>query len=119
LRVGFSFNKRKEDEFYDILMLNKREDFCRVCGYFDGEYPWGEDGITATFELCPCCGVEHGYQDCSVEVIKSFRKLWIDGGAQWLVRALCPTDWHLNQQLARISGRYLDTLQSNSTSPWM
>ena len=40
-------------------MHNKMLHICRVCGYCDEElFPWGEDGETPTFEICPCCNVE-------------------------------------------------------------
>ena len=38
---------------------------CRVCGwYMEGYLPYGEDGSLPTFDMCDCCGVEFGYQDC-------------------------------------------------------
>ena len=41
----------------DELML------CRVCGWKQETAPWGGDGQTASFLICPCCGVEFGYED--------------------------------------------------------
>ena len=33
--------------------------FCPVCGYPLSDYnPWGDDGKTPTYDICPCCGVE-------------------------------------------------------------
>lgn len=38
--------------------------FCHVCGYPLGDYnPWGDDGKTPTYDICPCCGVEWGNED--------------------------------------------------------
>lgn len=36
--------------------------YCRVCGLYLGYQPWGEDGKTPSYEICPCCGVEFGYE---------------------------------------------------------
>lgn len=43
---------------------------CRVCGLDQGFKPWGEDDQTPTFDLCNCCGVQFGYEDCNVEYVK-------------------------------------------------
>ena len=37
--------------------------YCRICGYRLGFEPWGDDGKTPTYEICPCCGVEFGNED--------------------------------------------------------
>lgn len=34
------------------------EVFCRVCGLPLDEDPWGEDGKTPNYTICPCCGVD-------------------------------------------------------------
>jgi len=56
---------------------------CRVCGYRDDEPPWGADGRTPSFALCPCCGVEWGYQDSSQTGVARFREAWLAAGAPW------------------------------------
>ena len=57
--------------------------YCPVCGYEAAEPPWGEDGRTPTFDYCPCCGVEWGYQDSSPLGIQRFRATWLEAGAPW------------------------------------
>ena len=58
-------------------MHNKMLHICRVCGYCDEElFPWGEDGETPTFEICPCCNVEFGYEDAQISSIIRYRKKW-------------------------------------------
>lgn len=57
--------------------------FCRVCGLRADQPPWGADGRTPVFEMCPCCGVEHGYQDASAAGARRFRTAWLAGGARW------------------------------------
>ena len=39
--------------------------------------PWGKDGKYPMFEICPCCGIESGYEDISPESIESNRRKWI------------------------------------------
>lgn len=57
---------------------------CRICGYlFSGWSPWGEDGQSPTFDFCPCCGVEFGYQDSSLAGVRRWRDRWLRDGAQW------------------------------------
>ncbi|MGB7430615.1 MAG: hypothetical protein WA933_22715 [Microcoleaceae cyanobacterium] len=57
-------------------MHNKNS--CRVCGY-DMKYPiWGEDGNTPSFDICPCCGTEFGYEDCTPQSINLAKKYSID-----------------------------------------
>ncbi|PNK61163.1 hypothetical protein [Psychrobacter sp. FDAARGOS_221] len=52
---------------------------CRVCGYTNEDFtPWGDDGKYPLFEICPCCGIESGYEDISPESIASNRKKWME-----------------------------------------
>lgn len=57
--------------------------FCRICGLYNLEAPWGEDNISPTHEICSCCGVENGYEDYTLESIREFRAQWINKGAIW------------------------------------
>lgn len=64
---------------WSIFMRNRVLHTCRVCGYYDKELlPWGEDGETPTFEICPCCNVEFGYEDVQLSSIKSYREKWMN-----------------------------------------
>ena len=56
---------------------------CRVCGYEPVEPPWGLDGRTPSFDYCPCCGVEWGYQDSSPVGTERFRSAWLEVGGPW------------------------------------
>lgn len=52
---------------------------CRICGYFDETiFPWGDDGKTPTFEICPCCNVEFGYEDIQISSIVKYREKWMN-----------------------------------------
>lgn len=76
--------------------------FCRVCGYKSDTPPWGEDGQTPLYDYCPCCGVEHGYQDATPVGARNFREEWIRAGAHWEDESVKPGDWSLEKQLTRV-----------------
>jgi hypothetical protein len=70
------------------MRKNKDESYyCRVCGLEQDFQPWGKDGKTPAFEICGCCGVDFGYQDCSLKYVK-------------------PTNWSLEEQLKNIPKEY-------------
>ena len=73
---------------------------CRVCGFLEESPPWGTDGKTPTFEFCVCCGVEHGYEDCTLDGVRRYRQRWLDGGARWFHPKFIPDNWIVDEQLA-------------------
>jgi len=79
---------------------------CRVCGYRSEDPPWGEDGKSPLYDFCPCCGVEHGYQDSSITGIRNYRAQWISTGAKWDEPDAKPEGWDLNEQLRHISAEF-------------
>ncbi|AFZ25544.1 hypothetical protein Cylst_3394 [Cylindrospermum stagnale PCC 7417] len=74
---------------------------CPVCGYDQlQEPPYGEDG-TASYEICPSCGVEFGHDDdeCSIEEL---RQNWLQQGAKWWSQSTpSPQDWEPHEQLKK------------------
>ena len=82
-------------------MLNE-DLICRVCGYESDTPQWGTDGKTPTYEFCPCCGVEHGYQDCQPISARRYREAWIQSGANWEEASLKPLGWVLEDQLMKV-----------------
>ena len=56
---------------------------CRVCGYRWPTPPWGDDGESPDFDICPCCQVEAGYEDASPEGARRYRDEWLARGAPW------------------------------------
>ena len=80
-------------------MLSDRKSNCRVCGLHLQEPPWGENGTDPNWEICPCCGVEFGYEDQTVESANRFRNEWIANGAVWFENSEKPIDWKLEHQL--------------------
>ena len=84
-------------------MHNKHQSpYCRVCGLDQGEFPWGKDGTDPSFAICDCCGVEFGYQDCSIECVRKFRNTWLSEGNPWFNPKKKPKNWSLEKQLKNI-----------------
>lgn len=78
---------------------------CPVCG-FDGldEPPYGRDGI-GSYEICPCCFFEFGFDDQSEGVTYAeWRTRWIRDGLPWRSSATRPPEnWDPREQLARLT----------------
>ncbi len=75
---------------------------CRVCGLKQLQPPWGTDGNCPSFEICPCCGVEFGYDDATLGAIQRYRAKWLELGASWFLPDERPSDWSLDEQMAEI-----------------
>ena len=75
---------------------------CRVCGYHDADYPWGEDGLKPSFAICACCGTEFGNDDSSPKGVRQARAKWMENGYPWAVPAQKPQDWQAHAQLGRL-----------------
>jgi len=80
---------------------------CRVCGLYYDDLPWGEDGATPIFEICPCCGVEFGYEDRTYETVKMFREKWLLAGSKWFMQKEKPLEWNLEEQLRNIPEEFI------------
>lgn len=85
--------------------MNKHN--CRVCGLYIEELPWGEDGNCPTYEICPCCGVEFGNEDYTIQSVKEYREDWIKKGANWFEPDEKPKNWNLENQLKDVSKEYV------------
>lgn len=78
--------------------------FCPVCGYPLGDYnPWGDDGKTPTYDICPYCGVEWGNEDYTSESRKEYCSKWIAAGTKWFDPQKKPANWNLEEQLKNIA----------------
>ena len=81
---------------------------CLVCGLdlagLD-DLPWGADGDSPTYNFCPCCGVEFGYGDATIESAKRWRETWLAGGCEWFRPSERPNDWDASGQLAGLPHR--------------
>jgi hypothetical protein len=77
---------------------------CPICGYPELTAPaWDIKTGAPSFDICPCCGGEFGYNDANKQAKESYRKEWILGGANWFKPELKPSHWNLRDQLNRIS----------------
>ncbi len=83
-------------------MSDVADHFCRVCGYRSDEAPWGDDGRSPSFDLCPCCGVEWGYQDLVATAAEQFQARWLAEGAPWRDRKVPADGLATEERLRRI-----------------
>jgi len=89
-------------------MHNNDKYLCRVCGLIQKDAPWGDDGLSPTYQICDCCGVEFGYEDSTLEGVKRFRKNWIASGATWFNSKMQPVRWDFEEQLKNVPQKYQD-----------
>lgn len=82
--------------------MNIPEHTCRVCGLYIENLPWGEDDKSPTYEICPCCGVEFGNEDYTIESTKRYRQTWINKGANWFNPKQKPEKWDKEEQFKSI-----------------
>jgi hypothetical protein len=82
---------------------------CPVCGYDLGFKPW--DGDSASFEICPSCGIQFGYTDAAGGdtirrqlLYQQWRKRWIGQGMPWNSASERPAGWNAATQLRNIEG---------------
>lgn len=88
--------------------MNNKYNICRICGYIDVDLPWGADGTSPSHDICPCCNVEHGYEDFTLNGIHSFRQKWIELGYPWTSRVIKkPVDFNPLLQIENIPKEYL------------
>jgi hypothetical protein len=77
---------------------------CPVCGYYLDFAPW--NGESASDEICPCCGIQFGYDDSAGGdpekrqlLWRTWRDNWIAGGMKWWSTRKSPQDWNPKKQL--------------------
>lgn len=80
------------------ISVHKKDNHCRVCGYGLPIPPWGADGRSPTWEICPCCGTEFGYEDCTPTSTRSAREKWIANGKKWFDATKKPANWSFDSQ---------------------
>jgi len=91
-------------------MKKLNEHNCRVCGLYTADKPWGDDGKSPTYEICPCCGVEFGNEDYTVESTIIYRKKWLNDNLNWYEKNSKPSDWNFENQLLQIPDAYKDSM---------
>jgi hypothetical protein len=56
-------------------------------------------------EICPCCGIQFGYDDASgrhEEVYEAWRRQWMDSGMKWWSKREKPESFDRADQLLRL-----------------
>lgn len=79
---------------------------CKVCGFKQHDFPWGQDGETPSFDICACCGVEFGYEDATLISVKKYRSNWIEGGSKWFSIKDRPLNWNKDNQFKYIPDEF-------------
>jgi transposase-like protein len=75
---------------------------CPVCGYYGLEEEPYDEGC-ASFEICPSCGTQFGYEDVS-KSHEELRQAWIEDGSRWWSKNIePPRNWNPRQQLASLN----------------
>ncbi|RBP15900.1 hypothetical protein DFR50_107170 [Roseiarcus fermentans] len=75
---------------------------CPVCGYDGLEEPAYDDVGAPSYEICPCCGIEFGYEDAS-RSHESLREEWIAKGMPWWADDKPPPGWDPVQQVRSLT----------------
>lgn len=78
---------------------------CPVCGYELPFAPWDDD--SAADEMCPCCGIQFGYDDMAggdlqarQAIYREWRSRWIGQGMPWYSKGWPkPIGWNPKEQL--------------------
>lgn len=67
---------------------------CPICGY--ELYPEGVEAeyLKGSFEICPCCFCEYGFDDTA-----EYREKWIRGGCQFHSKGYLKPNWNPMEQL--------------------
>ncbi len=76
---------------------------CTVCGWPQlSEAPRSVSG-GASFEICPCCGFQHGVSDDDEGMSPAqWRAKWVEDGMPWSSASwLAPVRWSGKRQLAK------------------
>jgi hypothetical protein len=82
-------------------MPNETRGNCPVCGYNDLLEPSHDDTWAGSFEICPCCGTQFGYDDAT-RAHDDLRKVWLASGAPWWSEERQPPfGWNALEQLRK------------------
>ena|SRR5271156_1816129 len=92
-----------------------KEYICRVCGLdlqslpqhlaLTNREPFHQDGYS-TFNICPCCDSESGYEDSSLESTRKARQDWVERGYSWFDRRFKPLNWDPSIQQKQIPSKW-------------
>lgn len=83
--------------------MNEKEYICHVCGFDGLKEPVSNKQNEPSYEICPCCGFEFGFDDAiGKDRYENFRINWIKSGANWFMPKLKPDNWQLKEQLKNL-----------------
>ncbi|MBB6401913.1 transcription elongation factor Elf1 [Methanococcus maripaludis] len=76
---------------------------CPVCGYDKLlEEPYDKDK-NPSYEICPCCGFEFGFDDEDQgHTFEEYREKWIENGMEWFDKSKKPLNWDFKKQMQNI-----------------
>src|SRR5436853_428601 len=115
----------RDDELPTPALTTDGPFICPVCGYDGlGEPPYNADG-DGSYEICPSCGFEFGFDDHSEGVSHDeFRATWLAAGATTANRSTMPkcsrvrTAWATGLAVASATAIPAPaSASSNSTAP--
>lgn len=80
-------------------MVQQVKTHCPVCGYTQLSEPAYDKSGLASFQVCPCCGTQFGYDDATT-THDALRERWMTGGKLWWSSATPPPrGWNPEEQL--------------------
>lgn len=80
-------------------MPNEKHYKCPVCGFKGLDEPSRDKDGNASFEICPSCGTEFGYDDATKSAAQ-LRREWLGRGAAWWSKTVKPPkNWNPVMQL--------------------
>jgi hypothetical protein len=78
--------------------------WCPACGFQLDFKPWEE--TSASFEICPSCGIQFGYDDAGPDDRRTYydqwRHNWQAGGSKWWSKRPCPSNFDASRQIERL-----------------
>lgn len=83
--------------------MKTETNICPVCGYDKLlEAPYDKLG-NPSYEICPCCNFEYGFDDDSEGYsFESYRTKWIDEGFKFSDETDQPKDWNKNNMTRQL-----------------
>ena len=80
---------------------------CPVCGWPELAEPPRNAAGAASFEICPCCGFEFGFDDDDRGLTyDAARARWVAGGMKWWSASRpAPAGWEASEQVGRAGFR--------------
>ena len=110
-------------------MKKNKLNVCIFCGYDKFDLPLyqiDEHGVfLASFQICPSCGAEFGFDDdagCQISPARfadkvhisniiDYRRFWINNGMQWSAYSSglrIPENWNAIEQLKNVPDEFMD-----------